>query len=253
MHPYFRRGSQFVKGNAKALQWSCPHCPFVFEGDTSKAICLARYRHNVVAHKGSHQVGSLKSKVCLTVLLPHADVAWKCPRCQVGITVQDRNQISRHVFQKIRAKHRAVTHADIPIKEWRKLCTKPPTLSFRQKRRTHQLNSSTARRSIFSPLSSAEFEFFSWPFKVCVAKIPRISIRNAWRCRKCFRCFTELRDTRNHECRAILQSKCTHDRISAINVLFDSDLLPVGFDASQFHHILHVAVRALQGQPIDPS
>lgn len=35
LHPYFRRGSQFVQGSSKALQWNCPHCPFVFEGDSS--------------------------------------------------------------------------------------------------------------------------------------------------------------------------------------------------------------------------
>lgn len=35
LHPYFRRGSQFVQGSSKALQWNCPHCLFVFEGDSS--------------------------------------------------------------------------------------------------------------------------------------------------------------------------------------------------------------------------
>ena len=162
-----------------------------------KAFVWQGNRHNLTAHKGRHQVGSLKAKISLDILPSHADAAWKCPRCQVGITSQDRNQISRHVFQKLRAKHRAVAHADITIKEWRRLCATgaPRTLAFRQKRRTHQLNSSIAKRSIFAPLASDEFEFFSWPFKVRGAKAPRISIRNAWRCRKCFRCFIVQRDT----------------------------------------------------------
>lgn len=250
-HPYFCRGSAFSSGSSRQLVWNCPHCPFQFEADTFQEICLARYRHNQSAHGGQFQVGRL---TCPAKVAPQpigVALAWKCRFCEYGISEHDRKDISADVYRGLRRAHRRQKHPHIPVSDWRKAHMMPTTATFRLKRRAHLLNVAAAKRKIAPTVSTEAFEFFMWPMQVRVKKVPRVSIRNAWRCRSCQRCFTEQRDTRAHQCVSRTSSKCTKDRIDALNFLKDHPNLPEGLNRDQFDHLLVIAIRALQGQVIN--
>ena len=249
-NPWFKRGSAFPKGDQKALRWVCPHCPFVFEASTSREICLARTRHNVIAHKGKYQVGSLRCPVALQPLAPDQEVSWKCPLCDYGLTGEQRQKITFPVFKKLRTKHRHAAHADVQESQWRALIQSAPTDSFRHKRRIHLLNVAASKRKIAPSVPETDYEHFVWPALVRRKKVQRVSLRNAFRCRSCLRCFETSRDTTDHMCVSLAHSKCTKDRIIALEKLESNQQSPPGLDSASFVRIIKIAVRALKGHTI---
>ena len=247
------RGSKFQKGAEKDLRWECPHCPFVIEADGYKKIGQARYQHNKTAHAGQYQAGRLRPKLLLQQLPPNADVGWQCPLCQVGLTVDEKNSVSNAVLKQLRAKHRRIVHPDVSLKQWRQLAVPTPrSLQYKQQRRIALLNCAPAKRQQFAPdLDSAKFEFFVWPFLVNgKTKCQKVSFRNAWRCRKCCRCFTVRRDSNEHECRAMLTHKCTLDRIAELEKLKAQQFADHGLDQKSSLQVVCVAIDALKGRSL---
>ena len=96
---------------------------------------------------------------------------------------------------------------------------------------------------------SSKFDFFAWPLLANAKKKrgKKISIRNAWRCRKCMRCFTVLRDTATHECKCLLRHQRTLDRIQALHQLTEQQFAADGLDQSSPTHVMKVAISALRG------
>lgn len=249
---YWSRGSQFHKGATNPLAWHCPHCPFVIEAATSRAICLARHRHNNSAHQGRFQVGRLKREVSLAPLQPQDPVAWKCPVCSLGLTVDQRKAISAHVFYQIRSQHHKSAHPKVSRPEWLKLNKLPCTTAFRSKRRIHNLNAAISRLKLTPDVPTDHVETFLWPVQwMTRKKVRSIILRRAWRCRHCFRCFGNKTLVPDHVCTSRLDAKFNLDRIATLNKMQDTADTPAGLTREGFHRLIQVAVRALQGKKLD--
>ena len=120
-------------------------------------------------------------------------------------------------------------------------------------RRAQQLNVAAGKRKFDTKsVSAVDYEFFVWPLLLGQASTKKITLCNAWRCRKCIRCFTVIRDSNQHVCQSFLRSKCTQDRVVAAQKLLDYDATGDGLHNVNFKALVACAIAALKGQDITP-
>ena len=161
------------------------------------------------------------------------NMAWKCPRCKLGVSHTLRQSVSKTVFAQMRRDRRVSHHAEISKEEWSSIswvkptpCAKQPLefrRSFAEGCRRRQLVKGVLRE-VGTPRFPG-FQMFIWPVakhlpgpkgkpkkKQSEKPIHRISLEHGWKCMSCEFASRSLGDVRTHA-----KSKCTPPKLARIS------------------------------------
>ena len=216
---YLSRGSSFADESGKAI-WACPFCPYRVEHATGDHICKMRYMHLKSAHNGEGLPGNLSRPA--NVVVPRVrNFFWKCPLCPAGITRDMRQKISVGVYYDERWRHCQAAHPKVAKDRWKALCASKVVVTAARKQRTRisMLNVGAAR-SVAQVDPAQDLVRFTWP--VVVNKRPRpkkaLCLHQAWKCRKCGRCFSQFGKAKIHACRISFNTskKIIHSRLTLL-------------------------------------
>ena len=211
----------------------CQHCPFQKQVTSIEHFRMTRHKHMKGHHDGADLPGPVRRPKVQQVPGGVKNMAWKCPRCRLGISHTLKQAISQTVFAQMRRDHRASHHPDISKEEWSNISrvkTLPfgqQPLEFRRKFaegcRRRQLGKGVMQE-VRAPRFPG-FQTFVWPVakhlpglkgqpKIKRSKQPihRISLEHGWKCQSCEFASRSLIDVRAHA-----SKKCAPPRLAHVS------------------------------------
>lgn len=197
---YWRRGSSFILDSG-IYEWKCPRCPFVSSAGSVDIVHKQKHSHNVCYHKAEVGYRECAQTGLIRAFAAADEVGWKCPLCDFGIEATKLSVVSESVAGAAKKKHRKDCHPTTTIAAWRRLQSlgTQQGSAYRQSQRTMMLNVSIARvEKDFLQSGGHQLQAFMWPVVKWKSKDKpsRLSIRRAWRCRKCLCCFRASREAK---------------------------------------------------------
>ena len=182
------------------FEQKCDYCAKVFRAVSSDALAKKRYNHYQQWHPNKPR--NTIRKVCKAVpmkVIPKATaVDWRCPFCRVAVPRGELGKFSLFAWTRTREEHRLRAHPEVDRKEYASRCRARglrTTVSVMRKRaqslNRHQAARQSARGvSSSSNVDLARFVPFTWPLlRKNRSGEKRFTLRAAWRCRHCPRCF----------------------------------------------------------------
>ena len=110
----------------------CQHCPFQKQITSIEQFRMTRHNHMKRHHNGADLPGPVRRPKVQQVPGGAKNMAWKCPRCKLGISHTLRQAISKTVFAQMRRDHRMSHHPEISKEEWSSISRVKPTPFVKQ-------------------------------------------------------------------------------------------------------------------------
>ena len=187
-------------------------------------------------------------------------VDWRCPFCRVAVPRGELGKFSLFAWTRAREEHRLRAHPEVDRKEYASRCRARglrTTVSVMRKRaqslNRHQAARQSARGvSSSSNVDLARFVPFTWPLlRKNRSGEKRFTLRAAWRCRHCPRCFYQASFARKHRC--YKKMKATTRRVKQVQQLRkQAHKYPHGVADELLQRTFDTALRMLSGDALDP-
>ena len=211
----------------------CPHCPFQKQIVSIEQFRMTRHNHMKKHHNGADLPGPVRRPKVQQVPGGAKNMAWKCPRCKLGIPHALRQAINRTVFAKMRQDHRESHHPEIPKAEWATISRVKAIPFAKQPLEYKRKFAEGCRRRMLVKGVLQEvrtprfpgFQMFVWPVakhlpgpkgmpKTRHSKQPihRISLEHGWKCLSCHFASRTLNDVRAHA-----KSQCTPSKLAHLS------------------------------------
>ena len=211
----------------------CQHCPY-----QKKVASLAQFRmtlrnHVKKRHNGDGLPGPVRRPKVQQVTSGAKNMAWKCPRCKLGVPHTLRQSISKTVFAQMRRDHRDSRHPEISKEEWSSISRVKPTPFAKQPLEVRRKFAEGCRRrqlvkGVLREVGTPRFpgfQMFIWPvakhlpgpkgkpkIKQSQQPIHRIFLEHGWKCMSCEFASRSLGDVRTHS-----KNKCKPPKLAHVS------------------------------------